>query len=177
MIFSRRILLTWTIDTEKRKYFKIEKSHTAPSAAAWSSDEVKRRKIQDRAGQAARQREYLVRNHIKRSGLARDIVTSGVLARELGEGRAAELGRGRAEDGDVGAAAWSAGVVEKGCIPFAPSFARARFANMSCFYVSGDDSKTGLGVAYASKSGSSVQALASRAIDGRGVLTDMSSVG
>ena len=138
-------------DEAKKKYFKIEKSHAAPSSA-WSADSVRKRKLEDAAQQAARHRAHLVRNHIKRhSGLERDAVASGLLAREAEPQRVAELTRGRADDADLGAAAWAGGLVDKGHIPFVPSFARARFANMPCFYVGGQDSKTGLGVAYASE--------------------------
>ncbi|KAM5342938.1 hypothetical protein ACJ41O_013904 [Fusarium nematophilum] len=136
-------------DPEKKKYFKIEKSQTAPSSASWSSDAVKRRKVQDETQQAARHRAHLVRNHIKRHFLTRDAVTSGLLAREIRLPFAAESGRGRMEDRDLVTAAWAAGVVDKGSVPFAPSYARARYANMPCFYVGGEDQKTGLGVAYA----------------------------
>ncbi|POR38076.1 Plasma membrane ATPase, partial [Tolypocladium paradoxum] len=70
-------------DEAKKKYFKIEKSHTAPSSASWSSDSVKKRKAEDATRQAARHRAHLVRNHIKRhGGLGRDVVASGLLARE-----------------------------------------------------------------------------------------------
>lgn len=93
-----------------------------------------------------------MRDHIKRhGGLGRDVVASGLLAREAERRRVAEPGRGRADDADLGAAAWAGGLVDKGRVPFVPSFARARFANMPCFYVGGQDSKTGLGVAYASE--------------------------
>ncbi|KAM0559490.1 hypothetical protein ACHAPJ_004520 [Fusarium lateritium] len=137
------------VDPEKKKYFKIEKTQTAPSSAAWSSDAVKRRKIDDKAQKAVRRRAHLIRNHIKRHFVAKDDVTSALLAREIGSSYVAERGRGRIEDGDLGAAAWAAGLVAKGDVPFAPSFARNRYANMPCFYVSGEDEKTGLGVAYA----------------------------
>ncbi|KAJ4261460.1 hypothetical protein NW762_006885 [Fusarium torreyae] len=136
-------------DPEKKKYFKIEKTQTAPSSAAWSSDAVKRRKIDNKTQKAVRHRAHLIRNHIKRHFVAKDDVTSALLAREIGSPFVAERGRGRIEDGDLGAAAWAAGLVAKGNVPFAPSFARKRYANMPCFYVSGEDEKTGLGVAYA----------------------------
>ncbi|KAK7415593.1 hypothetical protein QQZ08_012290 [Neonectria magnoliae] len=136
-------------DAEKKKYFKIQKSHTAPVNAAYSSDAVKRRKIQDRTVQAARQRAHLVRNHIKRHPISRDAVSGGLLTREIGLGYMAERGRGRIEDSDLAADAWAGGVVAKGSLSFAPSFARARYANMPCFYVGGEDTKTGLGVTFA----------------------------
>ncbi|CAM1510422.1 Fc.00g007570.m01.CDS01 [Cosmosporella sp. VM-42] len=142
-------LLTLREDPEKKKYFKIEKSHTAPTTASWSSDAVKRRKIQDTANQADRRRAHLVRDHIKRHAISKDVVSSGLLIRELGFGPVAEHGRGRIQNGPFVAEAWTRGVVAKGSIPFVPSFARARYANMPCFYVGAEDTKTGLGVAYA----------------------------
>ena len=92
-----------------------------------------------------------MRNHIKRHGLRQDAVTAGLVAREVALKRVAEPGFGRAEDEDVGAAAWALGLVDKGRVPFVPSFARSRYANMPCFYVGGEDVKSGLGVAYASE--------------------------
>jgi hypothetical protein len=139
------------IDEEKKKYFKIEKTQTAPSSSAWSSDAIKRRKVEKKTQKAIQRRAHLVRNHIKRHFIAKDAVASALLAREIGVPYAAERGRGRLEDGDLGAATWAGGLVAKGNVPFAPSFARQRYPNMPCFYVSGEDEKTGLGVAYASK--------------------------
>lgn len=159
-------MLALVLDEEKKKYFKIEKSHTAPTASSWSADAVKRRKIRDTASQAARQRADLIRNHIRRhDGLRRDVVACGFLARETEVGRVAEAGglRGRPEDGDLGAAVWARGLVDKGCVPFvspgmgvmraaaAATTTTTRCANMPCFYVGGEDGKTGLGVAYASE--------------------------
>ncbi|KAF5625157.1 myocyte-specific enhancer factor 2d [Fusarium tjaetaba] len=136
-------------DNEKNKYFKIERTHTAPSSAAWSSDAVKRRKVEHEAQRLAERQAHQVKKHIKRHFVVRDTVTSALLAREIGLPYIAERGRGRVEDEDLGAAAWARGSVAKGNVPFAPSFARERRANMPCFYVSGDDEKTGLGASYA----------------------------
>ncbi|GKU05671.1 myocyte-specific enhancer factor 2d [Fusarium langsethiae] len=136
-------------DPEKKKYFKIEKTQTAPSSVAWSSDAVKRRKVEEKIQKSVQRRAHLVRNHIKRHFIAKDAVASALLAREVGLPYAAERGRGKLEDGDLGAAAWAGGLVAKGNVPFAPSFARQRYPNISCFYVSNEDNKTGLGVAYA----------------------------
>ncbi|KAF4958634.1 hypothetical protein FGADI_2239 [Fusarium gaditjirri] len=136
-------------DNEKKKYFKIEKTHTAPSSAAWSSDAVKRRKVEHEAQKLAERQAHQVKKHIKRHFVARDTVSSALLTREIGLPYVAEKGRGRVEDEDLGAAAWARGLVAKGNIPFEPSFARERRANMPCFYVSGDDDKTGLGASYA----------------------------
>ncbi|KAG5749720.1 hypothetical protein H9Q69_006813 [Fusarium xylarioides] len=142
-------LLAFLADNEKKKYFKIERTHTAPSSAAWSSDAVKRRKVEHEAQKLAERQAHQVKKHIKRHFVARDTVTSALLTREIGLPYVAERGRGRVEDEDLGAAAWARGSVAKGNVPFAPSFARERRANMPCFYVSGDDEKTGLGASYA----------------------------
>ncbi|KAL9575670.1 hypothetical protein ACKAV7_000468 [Fusarium commune] len=143
-------VLTYILaDNEKKKYFKIEKTHTAPSSAAWSSDAVKRRKVEHEAQKLAERQAHQVKKHIKRHFVARDTVSSALLTREIGLPYVAESGRGRVEDEDLGAAAWARGLVAKGNIPFAPSFARERHANMPCFYVSGEDEKTGLGASYA----------------------------
>lgn len=75
----------------------------------------------------------------------------GLLNQEIGEDYLAEHGRGRLLAGELYSVAWAKGLVDKGHISFVPSFARATFANMPCFYVSAEDTKTGLGVAYASK--------------------------
>ena len=95
-----------------------------------------------------------MRSHIKRSALRRDVLSAGLASRETEAVRVA-LGPaygGRAEDADLGGAAWAAAAVDKGHVPFAPSFARARAANLPCFYVGGEDCRTNLGVAYASES-------------------------
>ncbi|KAJ6781877.1 hypothetical protein PWT90_08033 [Aphanocladium album] len=135
-------------DPVKKKYFNIEKSHTAPPSAAWSSDEVKRRRVDDAAAESARRRARLLRNHIQRCGaLQSDVVARARLLREVGEKRTG--GSNVAVVEDLTATAWAGGLVDKGSIPFVPSFARARYANMPCLYVGGDDVKTGLGVAYA----------------------------
>ncbi|KAH7133379.1 hypothetical protein B0J13DRAFT_100462 [Dactylonectria estremocensis] len=136
-------------DPEKKKYFKIQKSHAAPTDAAYSSDAVKRRRVNDRTVLAAKKRAHAVRNHIRRHPMNQDAMFGGILAREFGLARVAECGRGRVEDGDVAAMAWAHGAVDKGSVPFAPSFARGQCPNMPCLYVNGEDTKTGLGMAYA----------------------------
>jgi hypothetical protein len=134
-------------DPDKKKYFKIEKSHTAPSNAAWSVDAVKRRRREDTASEDTRRRAHLVRNHVKRhDALSRDVVSRGLLSREVRGDAAATF-----DGGDVAAAAWAEGVVDKGAVQFMPGDEGARVPNMPCFYVGGDDEKTGMGVAYASE--------------------------
>lgn len=140
------------LDAERKKYYKIEKSQTAPSSVAWSADEVKRRRIVDLAKKEEDRRARLLKNHIKRNAALRtNVIAHSLLGHEIGAvSTAAGYVRVYGERG-IGAEVWSKGLVEKGVIPFVPSFARSRFANMPCFYVGGDDDKTGMGVAYASK--------------------------
>lgn len=92
----------------------------------------------------------MLRHHVQRHApLQRDLVARGRLMQEItGGGGCAGGGDVR---GDVQVAAWARGLVDKGSISFVPSFARARYPNMPCLYVGGEDVKTGLGVAYASK--------------------------
>ncbi|KAL2880182.1 hypothetical protein SGCOL_004569 [Colletotrichum sp. CLE4] len=139
-------------DEEKGKYFKIEKGGSAPQTAAWSADNVKRRKLQHREAEAVAARRERLKRHIVRSAALRAPLIGGILDVELGV-RREERARLRVDGAfgveDVPAAAWARGLVDKGEVPFVPSFARQSFPNIPCFYVGGDDEKTGLGVAYA----------------------------
>lgn len=150
-----RLTGTNTTDEENGKYFKIEKTQNAPLNAAWSAESVKRRKIQHREAEAVAARRERLKRHIVRSAVLRDPLLGGFLEAELGVSRRERKLRAGAggEFGleDVPAGAWAGGLTEKGEVPFVPSFARARFPNIPCFYVGGDDVKTGLGVAYASE--------------------------
>ncbi|KAI0025761.1 hypothetical protein F4780DRAFT_789285 [Xylariomycetidae sp. FL0641] len=124
-------------DTEKRRYFKIEKNSQAPSGAAWAADNVKKRRLQDEEATAARRRMDLRRRRVARSRALAEPLMGGFLAREYGE-----AGR------DMPAASFAAGLLEKGQMPLAD----ARWgssANVKHMYVSGQDTKTGLCTAYA----------------------------
>ncbi|EFZ02243.2 WD40 domain protein [Metarhizium robertsii] len=121
-------------DAAKKKYFKVESGSTALSTS-YSSDAVKRRKIHDAARQEARLQAELVKRHIKRHGLQRNVISGGLLSREVECTRVAEDGRGRSFDEDIGAAAWAGGLQSKGRVRFMPSFGRGREVNMSCFWV------------------------------------------
>lgn len=126
-------------DEAKKRYFRIEQTHTAPASAAWSAAAVKRRRAGEAARQAARQRAQRTRGHIQRHAVGSDVVAGGLLSRQTDGGP---------DGADVGAAGWAAGLVDKGRVDFAAGAGGA--ANMGCLYVGGDDDKTGLGVAYAS---------------------------
>lgn len=145
------------IDEEKGKYFKIEKTQSAPQNAAWSAESVKRRKVKHREAEAVAARQERLKRHIVRSAVLRDPLLGGFLEAELGvvkrERKIRSGGGGGSSFGvnDVPAAAWAKGLTDKGDVPFVPSFATGRFPNIPCFWVSGHDDKTGLGVAYASE--------------------------
>ncbi|RCI09955.1 hypothetical protein L249_8582 [Ophiocordyceps polyrhachis-furcata BCC 54312] len=126
-------------DKEKRRYFKIEATQTAPPSA-WSTDAVKRREAEDSALEAERQQALVLCGHIRRHELKRDVVASALLDRETAV---------PVDDADVAAAAWADNVVEKGQIPFVPSFVRYKYPNMPCLYVGGDDVASAPGAVYA----------------------------
>jgi hypothetical protein len=132
------------LDDRRKKYFKIEKSGTAPSNAAWSAENVKRRKIEDKQARIVKHRQNLIRRHVKRAGVLREPLMGGFLNRELGVPFRESI--------HVPSAAWGAGLTDKGLIPFELAFPLIGSPNISCFYVNGDDEETGLGVAYGSKS-------------------------
>ncbi|KAI0124553.1 hypothetical protein F4776DRAFT_630198 [Hypoxylon sp. NC0597] len=72
-------------DAERRRYFRVESSQTAPSNAAWSSEKVKKRKLEDKAAAAELRWESLNKNRITRSEALNVPLMGGFLAREYGQ--------------------------------------------------------------------------------------------
>ncbi|KAI0378433.1 hypothetical protein F5Y04DRAFT_262035 [Hypomontagnella monticulosa] len=72
-------------DEEKGRYFKVENSKTAPSGAAWSSDSVKKRKLEVAAAAEESRRLALNKIRIKRSKVLNHPLMGGFVAREYGE--------------------------------------------------------------------------------------------
>ncbi|KAI0013305.1 hypothetical protein F4779DRAFT_445861 [Xylariaceae sp. FL0662B] len=124
-------------DAEKNRYFKVENSRTAPSNAAWSSDNVKRRKLEDEEAAAANRRMNLNKHRIVRAKAMSEPLTGGFLAREFGELRL-----------DVPAACFARGLVEKGKLPLSDARWNSN-TNIKHMYVAGTDHKTGICTAYA----------------------------
>ncbi|KAG6125755.1 hypothetical protein E4U38_007419 [Claviceps purpurea] len=127
-------------DTTRKKYFKIENSHTAPSQAPWSADSVKKRRVEDLSRDAARKKAQTLKRHIKRHALRRDLVCGNLLRRET-EGDPAVPER------DTRCAAWASGVVDKGRrvkFPDDERETRERIPNLDCLWV-------GSGIAYTCK--------------------------
>ncbi|OAA34970.1 WD40/YVTN repeat-like-containing domain protein [Metarhizium rileyi] len=123
-------------DAVKKKYFKMTSGSSGPSTA-YSSDVVKRRQSRDASRLEARRRAEAVKRHVRRHALQGSTVLGGLLGRELECAWAAEYGRGRRFDEDIGAAAWAGGLQAKGSVRFMPSFGRGRQVNLSCFWVGG----------------------------------------
>ncbi|KAL7623969.1 hypothetical protein AAE478_005526 [Parahypoxylon ruwenzoriense] len=124
-------------DKEKKRYFKIEKRGTAPSNAAWSSDNVKKRKLEDAEAAEALRQMSLNKNRITQSRAVTEPLMGGLFARECGNARP-----------DLAAACFAQGLLEKGKLPLAD----ARWAsdtNIKHMYVAGKDYKTGICTAYA----------------------------
>ncbi|KAK8094480.1 hypothetical protein PG997_001165 [Apiospora hydei] len=124
-------------DEEKKRYFKVESSRTAPTTSSWSSDNVKKRRLESQEAAAVLRRLSLDKGRLKRSRLMNDALTGGVYAREYGLVRR-----------DVQEAGYAKGIVEKGMIPLADARWRSS-TNVRQLCVIGADTKTGLGVAYA----------------------------
>lgn len=97
-------------DAEKKKYFKIEASKTAPSDAAWSLSNVKRRKVEQLEREAEQQRvSRKARATVKRASAKMDSVSRALLGREIA-GRGAVAGER--------CRAWAEGLCEKGGVEF-----------------------------------------------------------
>lgn len=118
----------------------MESSRTAPTTSAYSSDNVKRRRLESQEAAAVLQRLSLEKGRLKPSHLMNDALIGGVYAREYGIVRR-----------DVQQASYTKGIVEKGALPLADARWRSS-TNIQQLCVIGADNKTGLGVAYASKS-------------------------
>lgn len=69
------------LDTEKKKYFKIQPNHTAPSSAAYSASDVKRRKTRDEAAAAQHALQSRQKGRIRRSTVLEDPLLGGSLGR------------------------------------------------------------------------------------------------
>ncbi|KAI0974843.1 hypothetical protein F4678DRAFT_421046 [Xylaria arbuscula] len=128
-------------DAEKRRYFKVENSNTAPKDAAWSSDSVKRRKLRDEDAATALRHLNIAKARIKRAQVLREPLMGGFFAREYGA----------AED-DMQAACFAQGLRHKGCISFLPN-SYDNPTEVKHMFISGRDDKTGLCNVYATYTG------------------------
>lgn len=140
----------WTLisDEEKKKYFKIESSRSAPAQAAWSASSVKRRLVETEEEEL--KRENLARNsgRVKRATLVWDEPLMGgcFLGREA---------RGGAPGGkleDMRGEAWTMGLRDKGTLRMWPNVAEDR-GSVTAMYIGGEEmgAEGGMGMAYACK--------------------------
>ncbi|KAI1323827.1 hypothetical protein F5Y16DRAFT_382687 [Xylariaceae sp. FL0255] len=128
-------------DPDKRKYFKIEASKTAPPSASWSSDKVKRRKLADENAAEERRRTELSRGHIRPACVLNDALTGGFFARECG-----------AMSDDMQAACFARGLRDEGSVSLAMPSSRPEWEGTSSgfgpqvrrMYVDGQDQRTGM---------------------------------
>ncbi len=141
MFFAPRInfILTASADEEKKKYFKIEKSNTAPSGAAWSSDNVKKRRLEDEEAVKAIRHMTLDKCRITRASIFDHPITGGFLDREFGRLRP-----------DVVQASFAQGLVDKGKLPLKDARWTST-SNVNHMYIDGQDRNTDMCVAFASE--------------------------
>ncbi|CAG9938833.1 unnamed protein product, partial [Clonostachys rosea f. rosea IK726] len=125
---------------EKKKYFKVERSSTAPSASTWSSDAVKRRKVEHQADEMVRERDLELRHHIRRHRLWDHAVASGTLQREIRDDLSWE------GEGSLKAAAWAGGLEAKGEVRFGSNHRIS--GHLPCLWVGGQEQGLETAVAY-----------------------------
>lgn len=128
-------------DQEKKRYFKITGSgHAGSASAAYNADNVKKRKIEEQKAERARKRQEKTKDLIKRASVLRNPITGGRLVREFG-----------VVDRELPVESWTAGLRDKGGISF--DMRRNDRHIIKHMIVNGDDTRSGMGVVYASMSG------------------------
>ncbi|KAM7206241.1 WD repeat-containing protein 21 [Rhypophila sp. PSN 637] len=144
-------ILGYYYDEEKKRYFKIEDSRTAPEQASWASGNVKRRRLEDQKEEAKREREAKNAGRIKRAIKVWDqpLVGGCFLKRELGR-------TGTVEMEDMGLESWTMGLRYKGSLKM---WTYSTGATITSMYIGGGEmeAKSGLGVGYAVLNGQSLK--------------------
>lgn len=130
-------------DPEKKRYFKVVGSgHGSPASAAYNTDSVKKRKMDEQKADDARKRRAQTAHLIKRAHVLRSnplTLTGGRLLRELGH-----------VDPEMPVQGWASALRPKGSIDFGPYNRHYAPCAIASIYVDGDDTDSGLGVVYAS---------------------------
>ncbi len=75
------------LDKEKKKYFKIQASGSAPASSAYSNQDVKRRKLLDEREAAATREKKRQKGRIRHPRILEEPLASGILRRECGHGQ------------------------------------------------------------------------------------------
>lgn len=120
---------------EKKKYFKIETSHTAPVDAPYSAANVKKRRLQQEQAERSRKRRDAFKGHIKRAHISRAPMTGGRLMQQLG-----------VHDPELPNKCWLTGLQDKGEVLVCSSPGTGPIQSM---LVNGDDTQSGMAVVYA----------------------------
>jgi hypothetical protein len=90
-------------DPDKKKYFKVDKK--APATAAYSTESVKRRKLEHEQARKALLIEGHKKKQVRKSSSLQDPLLGGLLARELGNPRK-----------DLLVDCWARGLCQKGSV-------------------------------------------------------------
>ncbi|GAW22110.1 hypothetical protein ANO14919_116450 [Xylariales sp. No.14919] len=125
-------------DPEKQRYFKVENGKTAPTNAAWSSTNVKRRKLRDEDAATALQHLNLAKSRIRRARVLHEPLTGGFFAREYG-----------AAKDDMRGSCFAEGLTNKGCILLAQLGVGSPVTQVKRMFIGGHDYKTGMCTVYA----------------------------
>ncbi|RYP40151.1 hypothetical protein DL767_001866 [Monosporascus sp. MG133] len=126
-------------DEEKKKYFKVEKSNTAPSNAVWSSDNVKKRRLEDEEAAKAIRRMTLDKSRVARAKILDHPLAGGFLHCEFGRPRP-----------DVASAGFAEGLVDKGKLLLKDARWTSA-SNVNHMYIDGQDRNTDMCVAFANE--------------------------
>ncbi|KAI0422394.1 plasma-membrane proton-e [Xylaria grammica] len=124
-------------DPEKQRYFKVENGKTAPTNAAWSSTNVKRRKLRDEDAATALQHLNLAKSRIRRARVLHEPLTGGFFAREYG-----------AVKDDMRGSCFAEGLTNKGCILLAQLGVGSPVTQVKRMFIGGHDYKTGMCTVY-----------------------------
>ena len=133
-------------DPEKKKYFKIESSGSAPVQAAWSAGSVKRRLVETKEEELKREKLARHAGRVKRATRVWDEPLMGGCFLER-EARGGVRGRGLE---DMRSEAWTMGLRDKGTLRIWPNLAEDK-GSVTLMYVGGEEmgAEGGMGVAFA----------------------------
>lgn len=130
-------------DKEKQRYFKIVGSgNAAPASAAYNADNVKKRKIEEQKAQEARKRHDKTKHLIKRASVLHNTLAGRRMVREFGQ-----------VDPGLVVESWSSALRDRGGIDFSPDAEPDDTRMVTQMLINGDDTRSGLGVVYASTNG------------------------
>lgn len=132
-------------DKEKNRYFKIKSSATAaPSGAAYTTDNVRKRKAEAAVAAVAAKRQEMLKTHIRRAAVLDHPLVGARLLREFG-----------VVNNEMPVESWTSGLRDKGAISFHDDHDdpdNPSAMALSSILVNGDDQRSGMGIVYAGMS-------------------------